>query len=118
MKPLAVIAVVVLISGITGYVGYSRGFTSAKAQYGPPQTITFDKPVLGMSKAQPIPPDITFDKSPAPPAGFVPVQHHYEFQTRGASIFRFDTTTGEACWMQLSQADSGTPLPHCLAPSQ
>ncbi len=32
-------------------------------------------------------------------------KHHYEFKQNGASIFRFDSNTGESCWIQLSDAD-------------
>lgn len=98
MRSLAVIAGLIILSGITGYIGYSRGYDKAKATYGNDLTSTPPR----------IPAGVTFGKTP--------VEHHYEFQTRGASIFRFDAATGEACWMQLSQADSGTPLPYCQVP--
>ncbi len=51
---------------------------------------------------------------PPPMEGIGKPQHHYEFKQNGASIYRFDLDTGEACWMQLSQADAGTPMAHCV----
>lgn len=43
------------------------------------------------------------------------VEHHYEFMQHDASIFRFDSVTGEACWIQLSKGDAagGPSMPEC-----
>lgn len=84
-----VIAVIVAIS--VGYsAGYQEGIKTKKAPE--PELI-------------PIPPNAVVKPDPPP--------HHFTFQERGASIFRFDSDTGQACWMQLSQADAGTPVPQC-----
>jgi hypothetical protein len=40
-------------------------------------------------------------------------QHHYEFKQDGATIYRFDTDTGDACWVQISVADRNTPMSRC-----
>jgi hypothetical protein len=40
-------------------------------------------------------------------------QHHYEFKQNGASIYRLDSDTGEACWIQLSVADHNSPMTRC-----
>jgi hypothetical protein len=44
-----------------------------------------------------------------------PVKHHYELKQHDASIFRFDSDTGEFCWIQLSKGDAagGPSMPHC-----
>ena len=34
-------------------------------------------------------------------------QHHYRFEMRGASTWRFDEETGEACMITSSQAEAG-----------
>jgi hypothetical protein len=48
---------------------------------------------------------------PLPPDAIVgspikTIQHHYEFQQHGVSIFRFDLDTGESCWLQLDKEDA------------
>lgn len=49
-------------------------------------------------------------KSDAP----APKKHHqYSFKQNGATILRFDSETGEACWVQLSVADKDSDLPSC-----
>jgi hypothetical protein len=42
-----------------------------------------------------------------------PTLHHYEFKQNGASIYRFDPDTGDACWIQISVADQNTPMLRC-----
>ena len=34
-------------------------------------------------------------------------EHHYRFEMRGASTWRFDEGTGEACMITSSQAEAG-----------
>jgi hypothetical protein len=96
MKPLAAVAGAILLSGITGYVGYSRGYAKAKAQYNPPATLP--------ASMEGMPVDAT--------------EHRYEFKQDGATIYRFDLSTGDACWLQLSQLNANTPLPHCATSKQ
>jgi hypothetical protein len=49
-------------------------------------------------------------KSDAP----APKKHHqYSFKQNGATILRFDSVTGESCWVQLSVADKDSQLPSC-----
>jgi hypothetical protein len=33
------------------------------------------------------------------------VQHHYRFERNGASLWRYDETTGEACQLESNQID-------------
>jgi hypothetical protein len=42
-----------------------------------------------------------------------PVKHAYTFKKDGATIYRFDSATGETCWVQLSERDKGSDLPNC-----
>lgn len=42
-----------------------------------------------------------------------PVKHAYSFKKDGASIYRFDSATGDACWVQLSVRDQNSDLPNC-----
>jgi hypothetical protein len=96
----------IVVVGIGFYASYSvgnaRGFAAgAKSVYD----------ALGIP---PLPPGAT----PIKPSLVTvpnPVKHHYEFQQRGASIFRFDLDTGEACWVQLSEADARTTMTQCPA---
>jgi len=47
------------------------------------------------------------------PAHEVKPQHHYEFKQHGASLFRLDSDTGEACYIQISVADSNGGMRPC-----
>lgn len=42
-----------------------------------------------------------------------PVKHAYSFKKDGATIYRFDSATGETCWVQLSERDKDSDLPNC-----
>jgi hypothetical protein len=42
-----------------------------------------------------------------------PPKHAYSFKKDGASIYRFDSATGQACWVQLSVRDQDSDLPNC-----
>jgi len=101
MKRTAILISGMVIVGVGLYisysVGYARGFTSGSKS-------TYD--ALGIP---PTLPGMTI----TPPITPKPVQHRYEFQQKGASIFRFDLDNGEACWMQLSEADAHTPIGKC-----
>jgi hypothetical protein len=55
----------------------------------------------------------TLDKSFEETQTQQPTQHHYEFKQNGASIYRFDSDTGDACWIQISVADQNTPMTRC-----
>lgn len=44
-----------------------------------------------------------------------PAKHAYSFKQDGASIYRFDSATGETCWVQLSVRDKNSDLPNCGA---
>jgi hypothetical protein len=102
MKKVALWVAGVAFLGGACYASYSRGFANGnKAVCSVPpgvmlgETVTQDTPVSNPSLKT--------------------VQHHYEFKQNGASIYRFDLDTGEACWIQLSQADAGTPMSRCAA---
>jgi hypothetical protein len=41
------------------------------------------------------------------------VKHSYSFKKDGATIYRFDSATGETCWVQLSVRDQDSDLPNC-----
>ena len=44
----------------------------------------------------------------------VPKKHHqFSFKQNGATILRFDSVTGQSCWVQLSVADKDSNLPSC-----
>ena len=67
--------------------------------------------VYGLMYKPPVPPvDIT--------TGLVPIEHHYEFRVDGASVFRFDTSTGETCMVQRSVRDRYNGVPYCLGTGQ
>lgn len=88
MKLLTILIGIVML-GTSSYIGYRAGYAKGLKAEGTASL-----------------PDIL-------PAFPIQIQHHYQFQTRGASIFRFDTDTGEAFWLQLSEGDARTPLPQC-----
>jgi hypothetical protein len=42
-----------------------------------------------------------------------PVKHAFTFKKDGATIYRFDSSTGQTCWVQLSVRDKDSDLPNC-----
>ncbi len=52
-------------------------------------------------------------KAAAPP----PVQHHYRFERNGASLWRYDDATGEACQIESNVTDAWIGG-HCPPPAQ
>lgn len=98
-KPALWIVGVAFLGGAC-YASYRRGFANGnKAECSLPPAVMFDEPVK--------------QDTPVSSLSSKAVQHHYEFKQNGASIYRFDLETGDACWIQLSQADAGTPMSHC-----
>lgn len=96
MKNAILWALAIAVVALGCYVSYASGYKQGHSR--------------ACSNGCPMPPGAIVSTVPPPPKT---VQHNYEFKQNGASIYRFDLGTGEACWMQLSVADRNTPLPRC-----